>query len=71
VGGGEGPRVVLCSRNPDTAIFASAAMSVLGISRVLPRPCRLEAIGEAVDGLCASRRAAARQADAPSPGRAA
>jgi DNA-binding response OmpR family regulator len=46
-----GPRVVVCARQVALARLAPTTQRQLGIDLVLDRPVRLDAIGEALDGL--------------------
>jgi DNA-binding response OmpR family regulator len=48
------PPVLLCSRHPSTSPAMVAAAETLGVSQVLPRPCRFEVIAGAVETLLAA-----------------
>jgi DNA-binding response OmpR family regulator len=50
----ERPPVLLCSRHPSTSPAMVAAAETLGVSQVLPRPCRFEVIAGAVETLLAA-----------------
>jgi DNA-binding NtrC family response regulator len=43
--------VLLCTRHPSSGAAMIAATHALGVSQVLPRPCRFETIAGAVRGL--------------------
>jgi DNA-binding response OmpR family regulator len=47
----ERPPVLLCTRHPSASPAVTAATSLLGVSQVLPRPCRFDVIASAVQGL--------------------
>ena len=48
------PSVLLCSRHPSNSPAMLAAAETLGVSQVLPRPCRFEVIAGAVETLLAA-----------------
>jgi DNA-binding response OmpR family regulator len=56
------PPVLLCSRHPSTSPAMIAAAETLGVSQVLPRPCRFELIAGAVEALLAAAPLAAEPA---------
>jgi DNA-binding response OmpR family regulator len=48
------PPVLLCSRQATSSRAINAAALALGVSKVLPRPCRFEVIASAVESLLAA-----------------
>ena len=47
----ERPPVLLCTRHAETSPAVAAATRLLGVSQVLPRPCRFDVIASAVQRL--------------------
>jgi DNA-binding NtrC family response regulator len=58
----ERPPVLLCTRHPGSSPAMAAATSALGVSEVLPRPCRFDVIADAVERLVARSPEARRSA---------
>ncbi len=57
--------VLLCTRHPSSSPAVMAATRALGVSQVLPRPCRFDVISAAVQALLEKPPAAAAEPTAP------